>query len=108
MAALKHLGGALSTYDALESGDDERRRAALSALSRRGDPEAIALLRRAAAGRDSDLALCAALVLDEIAERTERRIDQLDPRRSDMAPVDAPGRTEDADVCLVLEGPTRT
>ena len=58
--------------DALERGDDEQRRAALWALSRAGGPEAIALLRRTAAGRDPDLALSAALALDEIAERSEQ------------------------------------
>jgi len=79
MAAMKRLGGALSTCDALDGGDEEQRRAALSALSRRGDPEAIALLRRAAAGRDPDLAMSAALVLDEIGERAEGEADRLEP-----------------------------
>ena len=75
---MQRLGGGLSPYDALDGGDEEQRRAALLALSRRGDPEAIALLRRAAAGRDPDLALSAALVLDEIGERAERRVERLD------------------------------
>lgn len=74
-SALQRLGGALSPCDALNWGDEEQRRAALSALSRRADPEAIALLRWAAAGRDPDLALSAALALDEIGERAERRVD---------------------------------
>jgi hypothetical protein len=69
--AMRRLGDALSPFDALDSGDEDQRRAALSTLSRRMDPEAIALLRRAAAGRDRDLALSAALVLDEIGERAE-------------------------------------
>jgi len=79
VAAIQRLGGALSICDALHSGDQEQRRVALSALSRRSDPEAIASLRRAAAGVDPDLALSAALVLDEIAERAERELDLLDP-----------------------------
>ncbi len=78
MAAMQRLGGALTTCDALDCGDEEQRRAALSALSRREDSEAIALLRRAAAGHDPDLALSAALVLDEIGERAERQVDPLD------------------------------
>lgn len=78
MTEMRRLGGALSPCDALD-GDEEQRRIALSALSRRGDPEAIALLRWAAAGRDPDLALSAALVLDEIGERAEHRVDRLDP-----------------------------
>ena len=78
MAEMQRLGDALSPCDALGCGDEERRRAALSALSRRRDPEAIAVLRWAAAGRDPDLALSAALVLDEIGERAERQVDRLD------------------------------
>ena len=79
MAAIQRLGGALSPCDALECGDAEQRRAALVALSRRGDPEAIALLRRAAAGDDADLALSAALSLDEIGERAEHEVDERAP-----------------------------
>jgi len=78
-AAVHRLGGALSLCDALEGGDEEQRRAALSALSRRSDSEAIASLRRAAAGSDPDLALSAALALDEIGERAEREVERLDP-----------------------------
>lgn len=78
-AAIQRLGGALSLCDALDRGDEEQRRDALWALSRRRDPEAIALLRRAAAGRDPDLALSAALVMDEIGERAEREEDPLGP-----------------------------
>lgn len=73
LVEMKRLGGALSPCDALERGDEEQRGAALRALSRRDDPEAIALLRRVAAGPEPDLALFAALVLDEIGERAERR-----------------------------------
>jgi hypothetical protein len=78
MAAIQRLGGALALCDALDGDDDEQRRDALWALSRRRDPEAIALLRRAAAGRDPDLAQSAALVMDEIGERAERQADPLD------------------------------
>jgi hypothetical protein len=77
-AAIRRLGNALSPCDALESGDDEQRRAALMGLARRDDPEAIVLLRRAASGRDHDLALSAALVLDEIGERAEQRVERMD------------------------------
>ena len=74
MATVRRLGDALSPCDALACGDDEQRRAAVWALSRRRDPEAIALLRRATAGSDPDLALSAALALDEMAERAERQV----------------------------------
>ena len=79
MAEMQRLGEALSPCDALGCGDEAQRRAALSALSRRSDPEAIALLLRTAAGRDPDLALSAALVLDEISEHAERQVGRLDP-----------------------------
>jgi HEAT repeat protein len=78
-AAIQQLVDALSPSDALDCGEEEQRRAALSALSRREDPEAIALLRRAAAGHDQDLALSAALILDDVGERAERRTDPRDP-----------------------------
>jgi len=85
MAAMRRLRDALSPCDALYSGNDEQRLAALSTLSRRGDREAIALLRRAAADRDPDLALAAALVLDEIGERAERQVERLEPREARRA-----------------------
>ena len=78
-AAIQHLADALSPWDALECGNEEERRAALIRLSRQRDPEAIALLRRAAAGRDPNLALSAALALDEIGERAEREAGRPDP-----------------------------
>ena len=77
--AIPHLGDALSPSDALDCGEEEQRRAALSALSRREDPEAIALLRRAATGHDPELALSAALILDDVGERAERQPDPPDP-----------------------------
>lgn len=71
--AARRLGETLSPCDALLQDDEELRRIALSALSRRADREGIAVLRWAASGRDPDLALLAALALDEIGERAERR-----------------------------------
>jgi HEAT repeat protein len=76
--AFRRLGHALCPCDALE-GDEEQRRSALSALARRADHDAIALLQRASAAADPDLALAAALALDEIGERFERSADRLDP-----------------------------
>ena len=77
-AEIQRLADALPLCDALDSDDEEQRRDALWALSRRRDPEAIALLRRAAAGRDPDLAMSAALVMDEIGEHAERQTDPQD------------------------------
>jgi len=74
LADARRLMDALGPYDALARGDDERRLAALRALGSRADPEAIVSLRHAAASDDPDLAWSAALALDEIAERAERRL----------------------------------
>lgn len=79
MHALRWLGRALCPCDALERGNDEQRRAALVALTRRADREAIALLRRASAAADPELALAAAIALDEIGKRFER---DATPRRT--------------------------
>lgn len=78
MTEIQRLADALPLCDALDGDDEEQRREALWALSRRRDPEAIALLRRAAASRDPDLALSAALVMDEIGESAEHPADPLD------------------------------
>ncbi|MGH9868511.1 MAG: hypothetical protein ACREAA_10160 [Candidatus Polarisedimenticolia bacterium] len=75
LAVARPIGDVLSPCDALDCDDEELRRAVLSSLARRSDPEAITLLRRAAGGRDLDLALSSALSLDEIAERAERHRD---------------------------------
>jgi len=79
MEALYRLGHALCPSDALDGGGEEERRSALSVLTRRADHEAIALLRRASAATDSDLALAAALALDKIGERLERGAYRLNP-----------------------------
>jgi hypothetical protein len=72
--AVAHIGDQLSLCEALSRGGEERC-AALAALARRRDRGSILLLRWAAAGSDPDLALAAALVLDQINERAERQLD---------------------------------
>ncbi len=72
-AGVLRLRDALPPCDALVCGDEDQRSAALAALSRRSDSEAIALLRWAASGNDYDLAAAAAQVLDEIGVRAEGR-----------------------------------
>lgn len=71
--AWRRLGRAPALGDALVGEDPELRRAALLTLSRRQDPAAIALLRRAAWGPDPELALSAGIALDEVGERAERQ-----------------------------------
>ena len=72
VAEIERLATALSPCDALDRGDEEERREALAALSRDGGPAAIALLRQTTAHPDPDVALSAALVLDELSARAER------------------------------------
>ena len=79
VADARRLGETLSPPDALDLGDEEQRRAALLALARRTDPEGVTLLRWAASGRDPDLALLAALALDEIRERAEAAASPVEP-----------------------------
>ena len=74
LAEVHRIREALPLWEALAGDDDDQRRAALTALSRRDDGEAIALLRRTAAAADPDLAVAAALALDAISERVERRM----------------------------------
>jgi hypothetical protein len=78
-ATVRRLAAGLSTFDALHCDDEEQRRTALLTLASQGDPESIVLLRRAAAARDADLALFAALTLDELRERTERGAGAVEP-----------------------------
>jgi hypothetical protein len=87
--AARRLGKMLSPPDALDLGDEEQRRSALLALIRRTDPEGVTLLRWAAYGRDRELALLAALALDEIRERSEApasRVESPAPRVGAPAP----------------------
>lgn len=76
VAAIERMATALSPCDAMQSGDEDERRIAVLALSRDGGPAAIALLRRATAHPDPDVALSAALVLDELGARAEQLSDR--------------------------------
>ena len=70
---LRRLAEALSPFDALEWGDEAQRREALSSLARRSDREAALALRWATRRADPELATSAALALDELCSRGERR-----------------------------------
>jgi len=73
LPAIPRFEDLVPSCDALLDGDEERRRAALADLARRSDPEGMMLLRWAARGDDPDLALLAALALDESVERAGGR-----------------------------------
>ncbi len=59
--------------ETLVSANREHRRATLTLLSRRGDAASVGLLRWAVTGRDSDLAIEAALVLEELGAQFDVR-----------------------------------
>lgn len=67
------------TCEQLVSGDAEERRAALGALTERGDADAIEILRWSLRQNDGELALEAALALEELAARHEQN--RIDSRR---------------------------
>jgi hypothetical protein len=68
------LTEALSCCEALLSSDVEQRRAILSALNHRGDANAIRILRWALGASDTDLAVEAALALEDVNAAFEARL----------------------------------
>jgi tetratricopeptide (TPR) repeat protein len=68
------LTEALSCCEALLSADVEQRRAILSALNHRGDANAIRILRWALGASDTDLAVEAALALEDVNAAFEARL----------------------------------
>ena len=72
-ALARDLAEGLSPADALAVGTDEQRRIALATLVTRADREAKALLRWAISSAGSEVAMAAALALDEIEERVEKK-----------------------------------
>jgi hypothetical protein len=68
------LAVALPSCEALSSGTVEERRAIIATLVRRGDAEAVALLRWALGASDPDLAVDAALALEEMTASFDARL----------------------------------
>jgi len=68
----ERLVGALPPCEALVSGDADARRATITQLSRRAGSEDIAILRWARNQRDADVAVEAALALNELEQRFEQ------------------------------------
>jgi hypothetical protein len=68
---LRRLGEALPCCEALLAGQAEERRAIIATLTRRADGDAVALLRWALGAPDPELAVEAALALEEIAASFE-------------------------------------
>ncbi len=70
---VSRLTDGLPACEALVSANQEQRRASLALLSRRADAESIAILRWAAGGPDPDLAVEAALALEDLGTRFDTR-----------------------------------
>jgi hypothetical protein len=68
------LAAALPSCEALSAGTVEERRAIIATLVRRGDAEAVALLRWALGASDPDLAVDAALALEEMTASFDARL----------------------------------
>jgi hypothetical protein len=71
VADVRRLTDGLSASESLMSGSLDERSATVGMLTRHPDAAAIALLRRAVAAGDADLAVEAALALEDLAERLE-------------------------------------
>jgi len=74
---LRRLGEALPCCEALLAGGIEERRAIIATLTRRADADAVALLRWALGAADPDLAVDAALALEEMTASFEARMAEL-------------------------------
>lgn len=72
---IREVGEALALPEALLVADVDQRRAMLWGLGRRGDAEAIALLRWAVTATSTDLGLEAALALEDVATGFQKRLD---------------------------------
>jgi hypothetical protein len=68
------LAAALPSCEALTAGTVEERRAIIATLVRRGDADAVALLRWALGASDADLAVDAALALEEMTASFDTRL----------------------------------
>jgi len=68
------LAAALPSCEALTAGTVEERRAIIATLVRRGDADAVALLRWALGASDPDLAVDAALALEEMTASFDARL----------------------------------
>jgi hypothetical protein len=68
------LAAALPSCEALMAGSVEERRAIIATLVRRGDADAVALLRWALGASDADLAVDAALALEEMTASFDARL----------------------------------
>jgi len=81
---LRQLGEALPCCEALLAASAEERRAIIATLTRRGDADAVALLRWALGSADAELAVDAAVAMEEMAASFEGRLAEA---RAALAPA---------------------
>jgi hypothetical protein len=97
---LRRLGEALPTCEALLAGTVDERRAIVATLALRADAGAVALLRWALGAANPDLAVEAALAIEEMTASFEARLDgyrrALDAQAGDGAALAAAELTTDA------------
>jgi hypothetical protein len=86
---LRRLGEALPCCEALLAGGIEERRAIIATLTRRADADAVALLRWALGAADPDLAVEAALALEEMTASFEARMAELRKTVAEKPSADA-------------------
>jgi hypothetical protein len=91
---LRQLGEALPCCEALLAASAEERRAIIATLTRRADADAVALLRWALGSADAELAVDAAVAMEEMAASFEARLAEaraaLAPPAGGDAPAGAP------------------
>jgi hypothetical protein len=80
---LRQLGEALPCCEALLAATPEERRAIIATLTRRADADAVALLRWALGSADAELAVDAAVAMEEMAASFEARLAEA---RAGLAP----------------------
>ncbi|HXJ18860.1 MAG TPA: hypothetical protein VMT03_01400 [Polyangia bacterium] len=90
---LRRLGEALPCCEALLAGGIEERRAIIATLTRRADADSVALLRWALGAADPELAVEAALALEEMTASFETRMAEL---REELASAPVAEDAQDA------------
>jgi hypothetical protein len=99
------LAVALPSCEALMAGTAEERRAIIATLVRRGDADSVALLRWALGASDPDLAVDAALALEEMTASFDARLAACREALAAAQTNEAPGATSEAAAMTVAPVP---
>src|SRR5262249_5916556 len=98
------LAAALPSCEALSAGTGAGRRAGIAALVRRGGAEAVALLRWALGAADPDLAVDAALALEEMTASFDARLATCREALASARPPAAEGVAAGDGIAVVVAG----